>query len=139
MEQITISLPYAKIRAICEAQIKFTEQECPWSKPVTLRTSFNNELELLDLEWDAYMWPWAERFDIPIYDQFDYYAYFWEVEFTLLSDIVWWIKAKWKGEAFKSFSERLAKPDLTVGDFAASVILGRFIKRENLYVRISNA
>lgn len=129
-----VHLSFSEVRRICQEQIAFTEKCCPWAKSVSLRTSFNNELELLDLDWDEFMWPWADEFGIPIYDQFNYYDYFWDIEF-----LPWfWLKSVFRtfkaGATFSWKPSRPLRPDLTVGDFAASVMLGKFVKREDLRV-----
>jgi hypothetical protein len=91
-------------------------------------------LELLDLDWDEFMWSWADEFEIPIYDQVYYYGYFWEIEFLPFLWLKAFISSLRDGLPIKWKTARPVKPDLTVGDFAASVMLGRFIKRNNLRV-----
>jgi hypothetical protein len=80
-EQVTISLPFSDIRRMCQEQITFTKKYCPWAKSISLRTSLNHELELFDLEWDEFPWPWFKGFN--------YYNFFRDDE--LLP--IYWIKA----------------------------------------------
>ncbi|MFT6000444.1 MAG: hypothetical protein ACI81P_002905 [Neolewinella sp.] len=131
---VTVHLSFSEVRRICKAQIAFTEKTCPWARNVSLRTSFNNELELLDMDWDAFMWPWADEFGIPIYDQFSYYDYFWDVAFLPFTWFEALVVSLKNGHPIKWEIARPVKPDLTVGDFAASVILGRFVPRKKLRV-----
>jgi hypothetical protein len=138
MENVaTVHLPFSEVRRICEEQIAFTKKCCPWAKFISLRTSFNNELELLDLDWDEFMWPWADEFGIPVYDQFYYYDYFWDVEFLPFTWLKGLIISLRDGLPVMWKAARPVKPDLTVGDFAASVMLGKFVKREDLRVEFT--
>ncbi len=131
---LTIKRQFKEIKNASVEMISFVRETCPWLEKFDFRTSFNHDLELAGLDWDIFLMEYEKKFDRRNLKGLLYENYFYDVG----PDINWFF-----GEIKKSiligkfqFKTRPKKPALTIGDFIVSELTGKFVKREEVEIKL---
>ena len=147
MEQLNIK--YSELRITVERLFSLTKRIEGDDCILSLKTSVNNDLQYLDLDWDYFLLQIENEFSTQM-EGLVYEEYFPEVGYTVTElwkipmDLIIWIYNLISINILHLSSKKLKLPwnknypDLSLGDLVVSILFKRFIRRKDVKINIIN-
>ncbi len=120
------------------ARMKSLVQRTLGVNEINSRTSFNDDLGVIGLDWDSFVEEYQKEFGVTL-EGLDYSKYF-EEEVLSVSDVLL-LPYRLIRVLILSLADRRdlirQKPPLTIGDLVLSVHAKRFVRRSDIEIRLS--